>query len=152
MAVRSRLLIIGCVALTACTTSSAVRTSQNTAMITTNAAPVCGGAGASKVAEKQAAIETIRAGFDRYIIVAANNQDNVRLYQQPGSFYAASGYGSSAVGYNPGATVVYGSYDQGMSITMYHERDAGAENALSARETLGPKWSSIVKNGINSCL
>jgi hypothetical protein len=37
-------------------------------IIQTGAAPICGGAGALKVSQQLAAIETIKAGYDRYII------------------------------------------------------------------------------------
>jgi len=36
------------------------------------------------VAAKRAAIETIRAGYDRYVIAGAQSQNNVNVTQMPG--------------------------------------------------------------------
>ena len=70
-------------ALAACTRGAAVRTSANTMVVQTGAAPVCGGTGALRVAQKMAAIETIRAGYDRYIITGGQAQNNVTVSQMP---------------------------------------------------------------------
>jgi len=71
-------------ALTACAGAQATRTSANTMMIDAGAAPACGPGGAAKVAAKSAAIETIRAGYDRYIITGGQAQNNVSVTQMPG--------------------------------------------------------------------
>ena len=59
-------------ALGGCARSEAVRTSANTMIIQTGAAPICGGTGALKVSQQLAAIETIKAGYDRYIITGGH--------------------------------------------------------------------------------
>jgi len=146
-------------AVSGCTSSSAVRTSQNTAVIKTSAAPICGGTGAARVAQKQAAIETIKAGFDRYVITDAASQNNVGVTQLPGQYNTygtASVYGNygtynATTVYQPGPTIVHGTHDQAFAIRMFKEGEPGANQALSAKETLGPEWASIVKNGVNVC-
>jgi hypothetical protein len=55
-------LVPSILALSACAGTNTIRTSQNTAIVQASAAPVCGGIGAARVAQKQAAIETIKAG------------------------------------------------------------------------------------------
>lgn len=72
--------------LTSCVQSSAMRVSQNEAIIQTSAEAMCGATGALKAAEKQAAIETIKAGYDRYIITAASSANNVHATQMPGTY------------------------------------------------------------------
>ena len=54
--------------LVACARTEAVRTSANSIFVQVSAAPACGSTGAVNVASQLAAIETIRAGFDKYII------------------------------------------------------------------------------------
>lgn len=149
----------GALMLTGCTSSSAVRTSQNTAIIKTSAEPLCGSQGAARVAEKQAAIETLKAGYDRYIITGAASSDNVSVTQMPGHYntygtanmYGNYGTYSATTTYQPGPTIVSGSYDQSFAIRMFKDGEPGANQALSAKDTLGPKWPEIVKNGINFC-
>lgn len=75
------------ISLAACTSSDTVRTSANTAIVRTSAAPVCGGTGAARVAQQQAAIETIKAGYDRYIIVDGRSANNVGVIQTPGTYH-----------------------------------------------------------------
>jgi hypothetical protein len=147
------------VALVGCTRSSAVRTSQNTAIIQTSAAPICGGTGAARVAQKQAAIETIKAGYDRYIITNGASENNVGVTQLPGQYntygtanvYGNYGTFNATTTYQPGPTIVHGTHDQAFAIRMFRDGEPGAGQALSAKETLGPKWEAIVKDGVNVC-
>lgn len=113
-----------------------------------------------RVAEKQAAIATLRQGFDRYIILDTSSEDNVHVYNGPG-YYSTTGnitnYGSyssihSTTTYTPGSTIVYGSHDRGLAIKMFREGEAGSANAVSAREVLVPKWQKLVKSGVSTCL
>ncbi len=111
------------------------------------------------MATKQAAIETIKAGYDRYIITGAGASDSVSVTQLPGHYNtygtvrSYGGYGTyhATTTYQPGPTLVSGSYDQSFAITMFREGEPGASHAISAKETLGPKWEAIVKNGVNLC-
>ena len=143
-------------AVAACAGSSAIRTSADTAIITTSAAPICRSTGAAKVAQKQAAIETIKAGYDRYMIVDAASADNVRVAQMPGSYHTSGtvsgGYFNGTTTYRLGATIVYGTYDQAFAVRMFHDGDPGSGRAVSAREMLGPKWRELVKAGaVRTC-
>ncbi len=141
-------------ALGACASGSAVRTSQNTALIQASAAPVCGGSGAAQVAQKQAAIETIRAGYDRYVIASGQSQNNVRVTQVPGTSYTRGNvFGNSwnaTTTYTP-QTVVSGRHEQSFSIVMFRRGDPGYYSAISAKETLGADWAKIVDEGVMTC-
>lgn len=120
---------------------------------------MCGSTGAAKVAEKQAAIETIKAGYDRYIITDAGASDSVSVTRLPGHYntYGTAnmhgGYGtySATTTYQPGPTIVSGSYDQSFAIRMFRDGEPGASQGISAKQTLGPKWELFVKNGVNFC-
>ncbi len=83
---KSRISVALCLLLAGCANSSAIRVSQDTAIIKTSAAPICCGVGAAKVAQKQAAIETVKAGYDRYVIVSAASSNNVYATQSPGTY------------------------------------------------------------------
>lgn len=152
-----RLIALGLVlALAACARGEAVRTSANTMIVQTGAAPVCGGTGALRVAQQMAAIETIKAGYDRYIITGGQAQNNVSVSQMPGSYNTAGTYGGgfyqTTTTYQPGPTVVSGSHDQGLAVVMFRDGDPGAEQAISARAALGADWQEKVQSGIRTCL
>jgi hypothetical protein len=141
--------------LGACARGQAVRTSANTMIVQTSAAAVCGGQGALAASQRLAAIETIRAGYDRYIITGGEAQNNVRVSQLPGSYNTEGTYGGGSyqatTTYQPGPTIVSGSHDQGLAIVMFHEGEPGAQQAVAAREVLGPDWEEKVKKGVNFC-
>src|SRR5690606_10223230 len=132
-----------CMTLTACASGSAVKTSQNSAIIRATAAPVCGGIGAASVAEKQAAIETIRSGYDGYIITGGAAENNVQVTQSLGS---ATTYGrvygnswTANTTYTP-QTFVSGNHAQSFSIVMFKAGEPGYANAIDAKSVLGVDW------------
>jgi hypothetical protein len=143
-------------ALAGCARGEAVRTSANTMVIQTGAAPVCGGQGALRVAQQLAAIETIRAGYDRYLITGGQAQNNVSVSQMPGSYTTEGTYGrgsyQATTTYQAGPTVVSGSHDQGLAVVMFRENEPGAQQAVSARGVLGADWQEKVQNGVRTCL
>lgn len=130
-------LFLALAALTGCARSSAVQLSADTVQITASAAPICGGAGAADVASKAAAAETLRRGFDRYVIMGSQAQNNVRetyYWNQAG-----------------GGSMPSGSHDHGLLVKMFMDGDPGGANAISAREVLGPRWREIVQNPSMTC-
>lgn len=156
-----RLLLLGLTLLiSACAGAQATRTSKNTLMIDAGAAPACGGSGAARVAAASAAIETIRAGYERYIIAGQAASSNVNVSQLPGRYNSygtatyGGGYGTfqSTTTYTPGPTIVSGSHDRSLSVVMFKPGDPGFDNAIDARESLGPNWQQLVKSGVHTCL
>ena len=63
--------------LGACASSSVMQLESNTIQVSTSAAPACGSQGAQQVAIKRAAIESLQRGFDRYLILGAQAENNV---------------------------------------------------------------------------
>ncbi len=126
--------------------------------ITTSAAPVCGSTGAQNVAFRRAAVETINRGYDRFVILGGEAQNNVGVVgYTPVQAYTtgsatATGYGNTAFAhgqstttYSGGQPIIAGSHDQGLIVKMFKDGDPAGKNALSAREQLGPKWQEAVK-------
>ncbi|MBS0240291.1 MAG: hypothetical protein JSR89_17900 [Proteobacteria bacterium] len=121
--------------------------------------------GAQNVALHQAAAETIRHGFDRFIIMGSQYQNNVGVVgytpvvaNTTGSV-TAMGYGNSATAfgnatttYSGGQPIVAGSHNQSFVVKMFKEDDPAGSNAVSARETLGPKWQDAVAQDSHTCL
>ncbi|MBB3963529.1 hypothetical protein [Rhizobium metallidurans] len=147
------------VLLSSCVQSSTMRVSRNQMIIQTSAEPMCGSVGAAKAAQKQAAVETIKAGYDRYIITSAAAANNVTATQMPGNYdtygtinsYGGYGTVNATTTYTPGPIIYGGSHDQSIGIVMFKDGEPGSSQAISARDVLGPKWAAIVKDGVNLC-
>ncbi len=60
-----------------CAKTSVLDVDSNTVMISTSAAPACGQQGAQDVAAQRAAVETLKRGYDRYVILGAHADSNV---------------------------------------------------------------------------
>lgn len=146
--------------LASCAGAQATRTSQNTLIIDASTAPACGRSGTAKVAAASAAIETIRAGYGRYMITGQEAADNVIVSQLPGRYnsYGTATYGGgrgtfeTSTTYTPGPTIISGGHDRALSIVMFKSSDPGFESAIDAREALGPDWAQMVKTGVHTCL
>lgn len=138
--------------------------SKDTVVISSRAAPICGAQGAQKVAFRQAAVETIRRGYDRFLIVGGQYQNNVGVVgytpvvAHTTSMATATGYGNMATAhgtatttYSGGQPIIAGSHRQGLAVKMFHEGDPAGSNALSARAELGPEWAEYVESETVTC-
>jgi len=153
-------------AISGCASSSVMPLAADTVQITTSAAPICGAAGAQSVAAKQAAMETIKRGFDRFVIIGGYADNNVSVvghtpvyadtYGSATSTISGNNIytsGSSRTTYSGGAPIIAGSHDQVVTVKMFRDDDPVGVNALSARAELGPDWQAIVKSGkFGGCL
>ena len=139
--------VILCVvfALGGCASASTVPLSQDTFRITARAAPVCGSLGAERIAVKQAAVEVIKHGYDRYMILGAQSQSTV-VGATPITVQR-TGYGSGFV--SGGDPIV--AHREGMIVKMFRDNDPAAANALSARATLGPNWQEAASKQTFTC-
>jgi hypothetical protein len=157
--------IVAAIALSACAKSATMPLSVDTFQLTTSAAPVCGRTGAQNVAVRRAAIETINRGYDKFLILGAAAQNNVRVVgHTPVQAHTvgtatATGYGnlvtaqgSSTTTYTGGYPIVAGTHDQGLIVKMFKEGDPAGARAIGARATLGPSWKEAVKeNAATTC-
>ena len=99
---------------------------QDTFKVATHAAPACGPAGARNVAFKSAAIEVIRKGGDKFVLLGDQTDSGLQ-----GDFF--SGFQQN--------------YSQGMVVKLIPENSPEAKNGLSARATLGADWQALVAKG-----
>lgn len=145
----SRGLILCAVALllAGCASSSVMDLDSNTIQISTSAAPACGSQGAQQVAVRRAAIEALRRGYDRYVILGGGRQNNVGVVGY--TPLTASTYGNSTTVYG-GQPIIAGSHDQELTVRMFRPTDPGYENAVDAKRALGPDWQAIVAKGPGS--
>lgn len=100
--------------------------------VATSAAPACGPSGARRVANQAAAIEVINRGGDRFVFVG--DQSGSRMTGM--TYNAYTGFET------------YNTHDQAMVVQMVQKGDGNYNDALSAREILGPEWQQKVSDGI----
>lgn len=150
---------IALMAVGGCVRSEATRTYMNTMLIDTGAAPACGPQGAARAAAQTAAVETLRAGYERYIITDALSTSDVRVTQLPGTiqtygsvtnFGSMSSFGATST-YIPGPEIVSGRHSRSLAVVMFNPGDRGYSQALDAKTTLGPEWERKVRDGVNTC-
>ena len=156
-----RVIVFGLGALlSGCASASVMDLDANTVQVSAGAAPACGAAGAQQFAIKTAAYETLKRGYDRYVIMGAQGSSHDRLAgftpMQANSYGSGtySGYGNS--GYYNGYThttitggepIVLTEHGQDLVVKMFHENDPMGANAVDAKSTLGPKWQEILLKG-----
>lgn len=119
-------------ALAGCASTSVRDMSQDTFKLSTVTAPICGSNAAAETAYNNAAIEVIRRGGDRFVI----------LSDQGGQEYGGTIYNPYAGIATP---IVRG--NQGLIVRTMGPDDEGYGKALSARRVLGPDWRKIVAKG-----
>jgi hypothetical protein len=163
----SRSIIVALVALflSGCARSGAMPLAQDTVQISTSAAPVCGRQGAQKVAFQRAAVETLRLGYDRFVILGGDTQSDIRVVgYTPTQAYStgtatATGWGNRVTAYGSSTTTVTGgqpiyggSHNQGLVVKMFREGNPAGGNALDARKVLGPGWQDAINKNKWTCL
>ncbi len=111
--------------LSACAQTSVQTMSADTFQVSATTAPACGRAGAADVTSKLAAIQVIRMGGDRYIL----------LNSQTGSEWGG------------GLVVPMQRAQQSVVVRVLQPNDPQYNNGLSARQVLGNNWAQIVADG-----
>ncbi len=139
----------------ACTRTSAILLAADTIQVTASAAPICGVAGVQDVAIRYTAAETIRAGFDRFIVLGQSATSNVGIIgytpltertTSTANAYGSGGHvsvnGHSTTKYSGGQPIVGGHHDDRLIIKMFCESDKAGTNAISARQFWEPIGSA----------
>jgi hypothetical protein len=65
--------------------------------------------------------------------------------------YGNTTYGSATTQHYGGGLIYSGSNDAQLHVIMLGPNDAGYENGVDARATLGPDWERHVQHGIRTC-
>lgn len=151
--------------LAGCARSSVIPITADTFQITAGAAVVCGAVGAQQVAVKQAAVETIRRGYDKFAVLGAGYHNDVRvvgytpIVADTSTVATGSIYGNGFMGTANSHTTVHGgqpimggTHNQALVVKMFRHDDPAGSNAVDARATLGPDWQKTVESGANTCL
>lgn len=154
------IVLIATLSLAACVRTSSVPLAQNMVQVTASAPPACGMSSARDVSIRLAAIETIKNGFDAFVILDAQAADNVRAIGRTpvtsyntGSAYVMGNnvYGNSTTTYSGGLPIMGGRRDVSLVVQMFKPGDPGIDNAISAKTFLGPDWAEQVASDNFTC-
>lgn len=146
--------------LAGCASSSITPIAKNQVLISTSAAPACGTDGAAKVASQMAAVATLRAGYERYVIQGGGVQNNTRVVTSGPTFattygsasvYGNTAYGSSTTYYGGQTSYLSGSNNAEFAVIMFKPGERGYSNGIDAKTVLGKDWEKKVREGINTC-
>lgn len=152
--------LIGLLLLTGCASSNVTPLAQDTVLISASAAPACGRQGAQRVALAQAAAETLRRGYDKFIVVGTASESRIGVVgttpvigqtNLSGRMMGNTFYGSGSTTYTGGQPIIAGRHDQDFAIKMFRASDPAASNAVDARETLGPEWQAVMDRRTVTC-
>jgi hypothetical protein len=143
-----------------CAETSVTPVSRNQIIISTSAAPYCGRSGANKVAAQMAAIETIRRGFERFIIVGSNSESNVNTLTTGPTYaytsatantYGNTTYGNATTTFGGPQTIFVGSNDTDLGVLLLNRGEQGYDQGIDAKAELGANWPELVANGVMTC-
>lgn len=142
-------LLSGAMFLTGCASASVMDLDANTVQVSAGAAPACGAVGAQNYAVKTAAYQTLRRGYDKYVIGGTQATSQTRFAGYTPMYANNYGNGTMITG---GAPIMMTEHGQNLIVHMFHASDPGAENAVDAKTTLGPDWQKILTKGPgNTC-
>lgn len=114
------LLVVG-----ACASSSTTRLAQNVVRIDVSTAPVCGSSGARKIVNRLAAVETLRLGYDKYLISAMDSEKNVRVVgytNNTNGTFDTYGNTTTYSGSTYSTPIIAGTRDAAIVAVMYKKR------------------------------
>jgi hypothetical protein len=118
-------------ALFGCVETSIQPLSQSSFKVSTESE--CGAKTTREIAFRSAAIEVVKRGADRFVILGDQSSSKVT----GGQFTTYGGF------------IAYDNNTQDMVIQIKRPSDPGYSDALSAREALGPDWQNIVSEEAN---
>ncbi|MDG1281173.1 MAG: hypothetical protein P8O10_07680 [Pseudorhodobacter sp.] len=125
-----KLTLASCLFLVACAETSIQPLSQSSFKVSTETE--CGTKTTREIAFKNAAIEVIKRGAEKFIIVGDNSGSKVT----GGQFTTYGGF------------IAYENNMQDIVVQIVRKGEPRYSDALSAREALGPDWEKIVAKGM----
>ncbi|MCB2141037.1 MAG: hypothetical protein KDE17_18960 [Rhodobacteraceae bacterium] len=160
MKIKALSVILAALSLAGCAETAVTPIAKNQILLSTSAAPACGRAGAVKVATKMAAVETLRRGYQRFVIAGANSANNTSAISTGPTYAYTSGtytgygntvYGNSTTTFGGNNVMFVGSNDADLHVLMLNPGDRGFKDGIDAKSQLGPDWEKLVQDGISTC-
>jgi hypothetical protein len=126
-------IILLAAALASCAEQTAMRLAHDTVRVNVSTAPIYGALEPERRAMLLAAEETVKAGFDRFIITNGQSGFQRNTLGTTGGYASWNQYGGTAVGPQ---TVGMPRFQTEVIIKMFKTGDPLAKNAVDAREIM----------------
>ena len=149
MRISLTITLLAVFALAGCAETSVMPLSAKRVQILVDSSD-CGAARAQDIAFRQAAAETIRRGFDRFMVVSTDRASRTgTTFVSPTVTRTFSGTTTTSGGFFTTTT----EHESVVVIHMFGSSEPEAEEALDAREALGPDWKAVVasKDSLFAC-
>ena len=143
LGLRVLLLLLPAV-LTGCARTSTVPVGEDTIEVTVHVGTICDEGDAARLAQRHAAVETIRRGFDDYIVIGSVGGDHT-AGEEPATARTTL-YGSSGrTLFSEYAPLL--AHHRMLTIRMFPAGEGDSAAAVSARAVLGDEWEAVVAKG-----
>lgn len=107
-----------------------------------------------------AAVETLRNGFERFMVQGAGQSSDVSVINRPPTGAVTTGtfntFGNTTTGtantrFTGGGPMVIGQHGANLLVLMLNPGDPGFPDGVDAKQVLGADWEKLVEQGIRTC-
>ena len=148
LGLRVLLLLLPAV-LTGCARTSTVPVGEDTIEITVHVATICDGRDAERLARRNAAVETIRRGFDDYIVIGSVGGDHM-AEEEPATARTTLSGSSGRTLFSDDAPLL--AHHRVLTVRMFQAGAGDSAATVSARAVLGDEWEAVAAKGVpNTC-
>lgn len=136
--------------LAGCAQTSAMPAGEDTIRITVHVATVCAAAHAERLARRHAAVETVRRGFDAYVVTGSAGGDHEALGAPATARTTLFGRRAGPL-FSERAPLL--AHHRMLTVRMFRAGEGDGAGAVSARAVLGDKWEAVAAKGApGTCL
>ena len=127
-----------------CARTSTVPVDADTIEIAVQVGAICDGRDADRLARRQAAVETIRRGFEDYAVVESVGGDHVAGEAHASARTNLRGISTRAL-FSEDAPLL--AHHRVLTVRMFRAGQGDSAASVSARAVLGDDWESLVTGG-----
>ena len=138
------LLLVLPVVLAGCTRTSTAPAGENTIEITVHVPAICDGSDAERLAFRHAAVETIRRGFDDYLVIGTVGGEHA-LGAGPATARTMLYDGGEKTLFSEDAPLL--AHHRLLVVRMFRAGEDDGTATVSARAMLGDEWEAIAAQG-----
>ena len=129
---------------TGCARTSTVPVDADTIEIAVRVGTICDGTDADRLARRQAAVETIRRGFQDFVVIDSVGGDHAAEYVPETA--RTNLFGASAAPlFSEDAPLL--AHHRVLTVRMLHAGQGDSAESVSARAVLGDDWEALVAKG-----
>ena len=132
-------------AIVGCAQMSTVSLDGDTIEIAVRVGTICDGRDAERLARRQAAVETIRRGFDDYVVVTSVGGEHVTDEARTTARTTLLGSGSRTLFSEDAPRLAH---HRVLTVRMLQAGQGDSETSVSARALLGNDWEAVVAKGV----